>query len=121
MDGFEGDGVWQMDVENSLESHKPVDKNRRKKPQDRLSVAGRPMEIGRPFKRCERRVFGWETGFIPVLRGSLSRGVDLPTCRERCPWIRAAGFLLVASCVQAGLRKSLPSASHRKKRRWSGG
>ena len=24
MDGFEG-GVWQMDVENSLESHKPVE------------------------------------------------------------------------------------------------
>ena len=116
-------------VENSPESPLPVDKShggcraeRRKKPQDRLFRAGRPMGIGRPFKRCERRVFGWETGFIPVLRGSLSPAADdLPDFQEFCPQHRTAGFLLVASCVQAGLRKSLPSASHRKKRRWSGG
>ena len=74
--------VFGLVVENFPESQKPVDKShggcraeRRKKPQDRLSVAGRPMEIGRPFKRCERRIFGWETGFIPVLRGSLSPDV----------------------------------------------
>ena len=116
-----------MFVENSPELHKPVDKShggcragRRKKPQDRLFRAGRPMDIGRPFKRCERRVFGWETGFIPVLRGSLSPAADdLPDFQEFCPQYRTG--LLLVSCVQAGLRKSLPSASHRKMRRWSGG
>ena len=41
---------------------------------------------------------------------------DLTAFRELYPQHRAAGLLPVASCVQAGLRRSLPSASHRKMR-----
>ena len=95
-------------LENSPESPLPVDKShggcragRRRKPQERLSVAGRPMEIGRPFKRCERRVFGWGNGIYTSVvwvtqswRGSSGFPGALswtPDCLAPCVRVRCLG------------------------------